>query len=409
MRNAYQPAGASGDGPAGRPEDRHLGAFEERLLAELMVVVAEQAAPAGSFAPRPRVPRPSMAGLRLPRLRARTVAAATAVTLSAALAAGLAAAGISSSGPAGPPAGRISLDAFLSRAAAVARAQDTADGRPGQIFYVKYLQDVTNAAGATQSCQVDWDPPPSVGGTAGGDSTTIPARPAPQFCASGVPAPPAGYPDPWFADGGYPSFDHNGYPPPATLPAQPAALLGTLDQAAARGWQYWGVTFGPAMAEGAVSTPDVVFELIDRLLQAPISSQLRAALYQVTARLPGVELIRNVTDAAGRRGTEIAMAHDDSAQQSPSACDYGVGFAGFILDPATYRYLGERDVTKWTPRSGHCPSLSLNPPHSRPTPIKVKLRLPLNDFPQPPPWPLAGTTFTVTAVLQTGFIDTSGS
>jgi hypothetical protein len=156
-----------------------------------------------------------------------------------------------------------------------------------------------------------------------------------------------------------------------------------------------------------VSKTDIVFELVDRLLQAPISSQLRSALYAVTARLPGVELIRNAADAAGRHGVEIAIATHESFA---SPCVSGAGIDGFILDPVTYRYLGERDVMRWTPRNGSCPSLSLGLPRrtNLPKPEPVKLRLPPRDFPRPP-LQLAGTTFTVTAVLQTGFINTTGS
>jgi hypothetical protein len=324
----------------------------------------------------------------------RAAVAAAAVTVSCALAAGLVTAAVIGTGhPPGAP-GRMALDAFLGRAATVARTQNTPLGRPGQIFYLKTLEEISAGLPGyppAKSCQVVWDPPPSVGGTAGGDDTGIPARPAPRFCAGGVPAPPAGYPEPWFKDHGYASWDHNGYPPPESLPTAPAALLTALYQAAAHrappgGGTYWGTdpTLDPSRA-------DIVFVLADRLLQAPISSQLRSALFAATARLPRVELIGNVADAAGRRGVEVALMTHESTFYP---CATAAGFQGFILDPVTYRYLGERDVLRWAPGC-HLPKGKSWPPGLRKAAAHFRHR----------PW----VTYDVTAVLQTGFTNPARS
>jgi hypothetical protein len=441
----HSPGGAPGEGSAGRPGDHRLGAFEERLLAELRIVVAEQAAAladparpeaarqrrngyraqpfrhgllgrhfrgrlsAGSLSERPAPP--SFPGRsRLPDLRGRVAVGVTAVALTAALATGLAVAGVTSAGPTAPAPGRISLDAFLGRAAAAVRTQPTALPGPGQIFYVKVLEDAIGSPGfpPTKSCQVNWDPAPSIGGTAGGDGTSIPTRPAPQFCASGVPAPPAGYPEPWFTDHGYPSWDHNGYPPPDTLPTDPAALRAALYTAANRPapdgeWNFWGVVLWPPMSSRPSQT-DIVFELVGRLLQAPISSPLRSALYEVTAQLPGVRLITNVADAAGRRGVQIALATKGvPGILMGTPCVSGVGFHGFILDPVTYRYLGERTVTKWVPMARcHPPAFRRLP---RSTKVIMKAPKALKILSSGRTFRLPGTTYEVTAVLQTGFTD----
>ena len=204
--------------------------------------------------------------------------------------------------------------------------------------------------------------------------------------------PAAGYPEPWFKDHGYPSWDHNGYPPPKSLPTEPAALLAALYQAAAHpappgGGTFWGTdpTLDPSPA-------DIVFVLADRLLQAPISSQLRSALFAATARLPGVELIPNAADAAGRRGVEVAIA---THQTSYYPCATAAGFQGFILDPVTYRYLGERDVMTWTPHTScRLPDGKTWPPGLRQAQHSVRR-----------PW----VTYDVTAVLQTGFTDPARS
>jgi hypothetical protein len=322
---------------------------------------------------------------RLTRPAGRAAFAATAVALSSALAAALVVAGTR---PAAQAPGRIALDAFLRHAAAVARTQDTPAGRRGQLFYVKYLDVYGSSPGVppARSCQVAWDPPPSIGGTAGGAGTSIPTRPAPRFCASALPAPPAGYPEPWFTDHGYPAWDHNGYPPPMGLPAEPGALLAALYRAAAHpappgGGTFWGTdpTLDPSRA-------DIVFVLADRLLQAPISSRLRSALFAATARLPGVELIRNAADAAGRRGVEVAIPSHGS---TVVPCAAATGFQGFILDPGTYRYLGERDVMHWALTTG-CPPLQ----------SAQRAIVRREEAVKPHSW----TIYGMTAVLRTGFV-----
>ncbi len=85
----------------------------------------------------------------------------------------------------------------------------------------------------------------------------------------------------------------------------------------------------------------IAFVLIERLLQAPISDDLRAALYQATIGIPGVTLDPRATDALGRRGTGVAMRLPDG--DGPTVT------SEFILDKKTFAFLGTRSWTGLTP------------------------------------------------------------
>lgn len=63
----------------------------------------------------------------------------------------------------------------------------------------------------------------------------------------------------------------------------------------------------------------------DLLRESPASPALRKALYEVAARLPGVTLVGEVTDRAGRRG--VAVEHDGRR---------------LVIDPSDGRLLEER-------------------------------------------------------------------
>lgn len=75
------------------------------------------------------------------------------------------------------------------------------------------------------------------------------------------------------------------------------------------------------------------FTLIgDMLRHAYLPSAVRAALYQATAELPGVELLGEVEDPVGRPGTGIAYTDRKDGTRHE-----------LILDPETSALLGERD------------------------------------------------------------------
>jgi hypothetical protein len=75
------------------------------------------------------------------------------------------------------------------------------------------------------------------------------------------------------------------------------------------------------------------------MLQTVQSAEVRAALYQALAKIPGVTVLQGATDAAGRRGVAFVRA----------AAIEGSGSSGWlrlevILGRDTYQYLGARHV-----------------------------------------------------------------
>ena len=68
----------------------------------------------------------------------------------------------------------------------------------------------------------------------------------------------------------------------------------------------------------------------DLLREAPTPAALRAALYRVAARVPGVELLGKVHDAIGRPGVAVALGEPHERSE-------------LVFDPKTAELLGERD------------------------------------------------------------------
>ena len=320
------------------PGNATLGSFEERLLADLKIVVAQRASTdsaqrAGSarrgFDPasgrrstRPAGPRRPR---RLPLASAIAAAAGLAVAASAT-------AIVLVASPAGRPARahapRLTLAAFLGHAAAAARSGHTASLLPGQVFY-QLVHGGVNVAGSGfhYECAVMWYRSPATGATG--------------FPSLNQRCPADGrvrYP------GTIAAGPEHGYPDPGSLPTQPAALLTRLRADAGRGAAYWrtnSIDAGNAIMAGSGLTTRtaVVFTLIERLLQVPISARLRAALYEATAQIPGVDLARHVTDMAGRPGVGVVLSSGNVTvngrpdTRGPVTCE-------FILDPVSYRFLG---------------------------------------------------------------------
>ena len=77
-----------------------------------------------------------------------------------------------------------------------------------------------------------------------------------------------------------------------------------------------------------------MFTLVgDALRETSATPRQRAALYEVAARIPGVELVGRVTDPAGRAGTAVAMRHDEDKIRHT-----------LVFDPATSTLLSEEQV-----------------------------------------------------------------
>jgi len=73
----------------------------------------------------------------------------------------------------------------------------------------------------------------------------------------------------------------------------------------------------------------------DLLRETSLQPKVRAALYQIAAELPGVELVGRVVDGAGRPGIAVAYAKWNS--DAPSRHE-------LIFDPRTAELLGESEV-----------------------------------------------------------------
>ncbi|WP_330437568.1 CU044_5270 family protein [Micromonospora sp. NBC_00821] len=101
------------------------------------------------------------------------------------------------------------------------------------------------------------------------------------------------------------------------LPEDPDALLAKLyreRQQRGRGNSRDGAAF------------TAIGDILRESLVPPVTS---AALYRAAAKIPGVEVVRGVADAAGRRG--IAVAHTERSRRDE-----------WIFDEQTFDYLGER-------------------------------------------------------------------
>lgn len=87
--------------------------------------------------------------------------------------------------------------------------------------------------------------------------------------------------------------------------------------------------------------PDADTELFaavgDLLRRSPASPALRAALYEVAARVPGVRLGGTVTDAAGRSGTAVERTDPDG------------GVKRYVIDPSDGQLLQEQDDVSCSP------------------------------------------------------------
>lgn len=92
-------------------------------------------------------------------------------------------------------------------------------------------------------------------------------------------------------------------------------------------------TSGEPVPKGAPSAVKMFAIVGDLLRETVAPPELRAALYEVAARIPGVELVGEVTDPAGRTGVAVAMASKADGVRRE-----------FVFDPETSELLAERQV-----------------------------------------------------------------
>ncbi|MFB4297147.1 CU044_5270 family protein [Actinomadura sp. NTSP31] len=112
-----------------------------------------------------------------------------------------------------------------------------------------------------------------------------------------------------------------------TLPTGPSALRARLYSDAAHG--------RGQNPDNTGSRDQLVFDRIGRLLSMSLPPELRAALFQTLATIPGVDAVRGERDALGRQGIALARSFDGTATP---------GRLAIILAPGTYRYLGAKVV-----------------------------------------------------------------
>ncbi len=208
----------------------------------------------------------------------------------------------------------------LRKIASVARTQRPVVAAPGQFVYTKsaWLSlDTYVDRGTSYSALVPWSRESWVGPTVGrmhqvpGRARFISARDRNAWIAAGRPP---------FT--GPASSEPQSLPParPLDLPTDPQALFDRLKRETA--------SYGDRQyAE--------MFVLVgDALRETNASPAQRAALYAVAARIPGVDLVGDVTDSAGRRG--IAVAKDDDVNHVRST---------LVFDPRTSVLLDEEEST----------------------------------------------------------------
>jgi hypothetical protein len=132
----------------------------------------------------------------------------------------------------------------------------------------------------------------------------------------------------------HPSLDQPTYQYLTTLPTDPDALMRRIDASAqARADQKPGQQHRRNVLR---------FEVIENVLNVGIvPPELARPLYTDLGRLPGVELVRSATDAAGRKGIGVAITDPDSQIRHMIIFDqHDYRFLGYKTDdPATGKYL----------------------------------------------------------------------
>jgi hypothetical protein len=293
MRSIKQPAGAGSEPVSERGADPAaaggaLTGFEARLLSELQTVVAERAAVAGQEAGRRAGGGP--AGRAWPGRLAVTGA------VSAALAAGLAVTlTLTSTGAPTPPTARhfapaTTVAAVLDNAALAAQSEPAVAPRRDQFIYTKSIVAVYEprhhgypAEWVRQTIET-WT---SAGGihpslilTTGPGTKTF--RATASACVHGFVYPALG-----IKHQRCKARDYAGYRP--WLPTTTAGMRAYLET-------------GPRDGSHAQSMIETGFYL---LTGVDLTSAQQAAVYHALARVPGLTVVRKVTDILGRTGVGI--------------------------------------------------------------------------------------------------------
>jgi hypothetical protein len=345
MSTDEHPPRAAGGPAAAAPGAHHtaaptLGGFEARLLAELQVVVAEQAAtadPAGQPDGRGSASHPAArgpAGRAWPARRlalvgglTAAVTAGLAVTLTLTLAGG-------GTSPNFAPA--TTAAAVLDNAALAALSEPAVTPRSDQFVYIKRFASYIDAATrrprlpAIHGTEMDqmWL---SVSGRRPGlNRTTTTARPGRTVRESGTTVYcPHGF--------GRPVADYQGLPDPShvpctashfaafqpRLPTTTAGMRAFLHRQGSLPESKQVFFDGPATAKNLISA---VFYVVTEYYLTPAQ---QAAIYRALAAVPGLTVVPHVTAANGKAG--VGVRYHSAAQRTDWTA---------IFDPTTFKPIG---------------------------------------------------------------------
>ncbi|KND34271.1 hypothetical protein IQ60_12430 [Streptomyces europaeiscabiei] len=318
-----------------------LNGLEEHLMTEIRNLTSDTApdtsphtasdtspgastgAPPGGAPAWSRAPRPA----RRPGRRPVLVGVAAALVLAAAGVAGLAGSSGGSGRAVAPPAGAVPAPvvqvvrgstaglagAVAEISGAAARAELPEPG-PGQFLYVRsevsWLVSWEGTDGKNRS-YVDEIHPREVWMSPDGDKGWLMEPYKEAVDRDGITLD-----DP---EGGGRTLNSPSYDYLRTLPTDPGLLLKKIYD------ETGGMGNGPD--QQAFST------IGDLLREQVVPPKLAAGLYRAAARIPGVVLLDDSVDAAGRHG--VAIARTDEADGARTE---------WIFDRETYTYLGERTV-----------------------------------------------------------------
>ena len=290
-------------GNAGLPSAQDLAGARARLLAQMSAIGGVVPTAVGTAGPvRPAVRRSARRPGRWPARRL-----VLAAGLTTAVAAGIAA--VLTIGPTvsvgdRAPVAQANAAEVLQKAADAAASQPELDPRPNQFIYAR------TAVGGSATRQA-WL---SVDGTRDGLIVQNGARTPVPGCRNGRAA---------IVNGNrvLPGQTESCVPDPAYQPSLPTtadAMLAYLRAAA-------GLT-GKNPNGSADTTNRLAKGALFLAEESYLRPAARAALYQAAAKIPGIVLIPDAVDAAGRHGVGVAWS-------------YG-GREMLIFDSTTYRFLG---------------------------------------------------------------------
>jgi hypothetical protein len=106
-----------------------------------------------------------------------------------------------------------------------------------------------------------------------------------------------------------------------SLPTNPRALLSLI--------------YAQTRGQGTSPNEEAFATIGDLIREAIVPPQTAAALYRAAALIPGVTVINNVADAAGRSGVAAGWRAGNTVE-------------AWIFDPGTLQYMGERDFNTAT-------------------------------------------------------------